>query len=214
MASRKRSDLFTALQATENVGIVAGKRWKLVLDSGIRWNATYAMIRRALELKQALITYAAQLRVSTDPLDKEIYDEDYLLDKEWKNLEIIKEQLKLLFHTTKALEGNADFKDSDYKASHGQLGELLPVFEYILAHFEDLDKKAKAGAFNDHPGIKQSINLAWNKASDYYGKTDESVAWIALTVLNPKFKMKYFEDKWTGTESQFLRTAKPKVKKL
>ena len=26
--------------------------------------------------------------------------------------------------------------------------------------------------------------------------------------------MKYFEDKWTGNESNFLRTAKPKVKKL
>jgi hypothetical protein len=86
------------------------------------------------------------------------------------------QQLKLLFHTTKALEGNADFKDGDYKASHGQLGQLLPVFEYILKHFEDLDKKAKAGVFNDHPGIKNSINLAWNKANDYYGKTDESVA--------------------------------------
>ena len=59
MASGKRSDLFTALQETENVGIAAGKRWKLVLDGGIRWNVTYAMIRRALELKQALITYVA-----------------------------------------------------------------------------------------------------------------------------------------------------------
>jgi hypothetical protein len=26
--------------------------------------------------------------------------------------------------------------------------------------------------------------------------------------------MKYFEDKWTGSKSHFLRTAKPKVKKL
>jgi hypothetical protein len=214
MASGKRSELFTALQSTENVGKAAGKRWKLVLDGGIRWNATYSMIRRALELKQALITYAAQLRVSTDPLDTETYDKDYLSDSEWKNLEVIKDHLELLFHTTKALEGNADFKDGDCKASHGQLGELLPVFEYILTHFEGLEKQAKAGDFDNHPGIARSINLAWNKASDYYGKTDESVAWIASTVLNPKFKLKYFEDKWTGSESHFLRIAKGKVKKL
>ena len=51
MASGKCSDLFTALQTTENIGKAAGKRWKLVLDGGIRWNATYSMIRRALELK-------------------------------------------------------------------------------------------------------------------------------------------------------------------
>jgi hypothetical protein len=77
------------------------------------------MIRCALELKQALITYAAQLCVSTDPLDTETYDKDYLLDAKWKKLEIIKDQLELLFHTTKALEGNVDFKDGDYKASYG-----------------------------------------------------------------------------------------------
>jgi hypothetical protein len=36
MASGKRSELFTALQTTENTGKAAGKRWKLVLDGGIR----------------------------------------------------------------------------------------------------------------------------------------------------------------------------------
>ena len=214
MASGKRSELFTSLQLTENVGKAAGKRWKLVLDGGIRWNATYSMIRRALELKQALNTYASQLRNSTNTLDSETYDEDFLTESEWENLELIKGQLELLFHTTKALEGNADFKDGNCKASHGQLGELLPVFEHILTHFENLTKQVENGEFNGHPGIARSINEAWNKAQVYYGKTDQSVAWIASTVMNPRFKMKYFEDKWTGSESNFLRTAKPKVKKL
>ena len=57
MVSGKRLDLFMALQLTENVRKATGKRWKLVLDRGIRWNAIYSMIRRALELKQALNTY-------------------------------------------------------------------------------------------------------------------------------------------------------------
>ncbi len=214
MASGKRTELFLALQRTENVGITAGKRWKLVLDGGIRWNATYSMIRRALELKQALNTYAAQLRVSTDALDKEVYDEDYLSEAEWKSLEIIKDQLADLFHVTKALEGNADLKDGDCKASHGQLAELLPVFEFILDHFEKLEKQSKAGVFDNHIGIQNSITLAWNKAKDYYGKTDESVAWIAATVLNPKFKFKYFEEKWTGNEAHFIKSGKAKVKKI
>jgi len=98
------------------------------------------MIRRALELKQALNTYASQLRNSTNTLDSETYNEDFLTESEWENLELIKGQLELLFHTTKALEGNADFKDGNCKASHGQLGELLPVFEHILTHFENLTK--------------------------------------------------------------------------
>jgi hypothetical protein len=33
-----------------NVGIIEEKRWKLVLDKGIRWNSTYSIIRRVIEL--------------------------------------------------------------------------------------------------------------------------------------------------------------------
>jgi hypothetical protein len=172
------------------------------------------MIRHALELKQALNTYTTQLQVSSNALDNETYKQDYLSDFEWKNLELIKGQLELLFHIIKALEGNADFKDNSCKASHGQLRELLPIFEHILTHFERLERQVKAGDFDDHPGIKRSITEAWNKAKDYYNKTDELVAWITSTIMNLRFKMKYFKDKWSGNESHFLRISKPKVKKL
>jgi hypothetical protein len=108
---------------------------------------------------------------------------------------MIKDQLKPLFYVTKGLKGNADLKDGNYKASHGQLGKLLPVFEFLLGHFEKLEQQSAAREFSDHMGIQNSITLAWNKAKDYYGKTDESVAWMASTVLNPQFKFKYFKEK-------------------
>ncbi|PMD13219.1 hypothetical protein NA56DRAFT_712254 [Hyaloscypha hepaticicola] len=92
--------------------------------------------------------------------------------------------------------------------------ELFPVFEHILTHFENLTKQVENGEFDGYPGIARSINEIWNKAKVYYGKIDQSVTWIFSTVMNSRFKMKYFEDKWTGSESHFLRTAKPKVKKL
>jgi hypothetical protein len=112
------------------------------------------------------------------------------------------------------LESNADFKDGNSKTSHGHLRELLLVFEHILTHFEGLEAQVHASDFNGYPGITRSINYAWIKAKDYYGKTDQLIAWIALTIMNPRFKMKYFENKWIGNESNFLHTAKPKVKKL
>jgi hypothetical protein len=68
--------------------------------------------------------------------------------------------------------------------------------------------------FNGYPGIVRSINEAWNKAKDYYSKTDQSITWIALTIMNPRFKMKYFKDKWTSNESHALHIVKLKVKKL
>ena len=80
--------------------------------------------------------------------------------------------MELLFHITKALKGNVDFKDGNCKASYGQLGELLPIFEHILTHFENLTNQVENDKFNGHPGIARLINEAWNKAKDYYGKTD------------------------------------------
>jgi hypothetical protein len=58
----------------------------------------------------------------------------------------------------KVLEGNADFKDGNCKASYDQLGELLPVFEYILIHFENLTNQVKNGMFDSYPGIVYLIN--------------------------------------------------------
>ena len=77
MALRKRITLFKALQPELNIGITEEKRWKLVLDGGIRWNSTYLMIRRVLELQEALDIYAFKLHRNSDAFDQETYDNDY-----------------------------------------------------------------------------------------------------------------------------------------
>jgi len=153
IASGKRTDLFLALQVNANVGRAEGKRWKLLLDGGVRWNATYLMITRALHLREALDLYANKLRGSIEELDQETFEYDYLTPQEWKALELIKDQLEPLFRLTKDLEGNHDLKDGARKASHGALWEVLPVFEFILSHFEKLEREVKGGAFDRHPGI-------------------------------------------------------------
>jgi len=192
MALGKRTDLFLSLQ-TLNVGVAEGKTWKLVLDRGIRWNSSYAMIRRALELRPALDVYTAMLHVSTDSFNKETFEQDYLNDREWDALAIIRDQLMPLFLLTKDLEGNADLCESGGKASHRALWETLIGIEHILDHFEGLETQAKNGDFNNHPGIQNSITEAWNKTKLYYTKTDASIAWVAAVVLHPRFKWAYFE---------------------
>ena len=78
MASGKRSDVFRDLQIDNNVGVANGKIWQLVLDGGIRWNASYSMIRRALELRQALSEYQRKLKASKDEFDAETFKHDCL----------------------------------------------------------------------------------------------------------------------------------------
>ena len=72
MNSSKRMDLFTALQIDANIGKAAGKKWKLIVDGGIRQNSIYLMIRRTLELKEALNQYANDLRDETNEPDRKL----------------------------------------------------------------------------------------------------------------------------------------------
>jgi len=214
MASGKRSELFLDLQKTLNIGVAEGKKWKLILDGGVRWNATYWMIRRGLELRESLTSYAAMLHVSADPFDQEIFDNDYLSDEEWESLTIIKDQLAPLFYLTKGLEGNAKLTEGALQPSHGALWEALIVLEHIMAHFETLEAEAKDGKFNDHEGIRQSITLAWGACQKWYRKTDDSVAWQAAMVLHPRYKWTYFEKNWTGKLLPYLIAGKAAFKKL
>jgi hypothetical protein len=49
------------------------------------------MVRRAIELKDAVNAYLAQLHRSSDVFDKETFDNDYINDDEWDVLEIIRD---------------------------------------------------------------------------------------------------------------------------
>lgn len=214
MASGKRTELFIELQKDWNQGNAVDRSLKLVLDGGIRWNASYAMVTRALLLREALDRYATKLRVSEDADDLEVYEKDYLSDAEWSTLELISKQLEPLFRITKALEGNTKLNEGAGKPSHGALWEVLPVFEGLLAHFESLQRNAVEGGFGGNTRIQQSITLAWTKAQEYYVKTDLSVAWQASLVLHPRWKWQYFEEKWTGTEKTYVVNGKKALKQL
>ena len=82
IASRKRTDLFLVLQVNANVSRAEGKRWKLLLDGSVRWNAIYLIITRALHLREALDLYANKLRNSIEELNQETFKYDYLTPQE------------------------------------------------------------------------------------------------------------------------------------
>ena len=111
------------------------------------------MIRRALELQEALDIYALKLHRNGDDFDQETYNNDYLSPREQKALRIIKDQLALLFYLTKELEDNIDLSKGAGKVSYGLLQEVLPILEEVLDYFEGLEKQAKNSDFNNYLGI-------------------------------------------------------------
>ena len=69
---------------------------------------------------------------------------------------------------------------------------MLSALEYLLKHLEGLRR-----IYKDDVWIQIRIDAAWDKLNKYYNKTDDTMAYMAATVLNPLYKWKYFEGVWT-----------------
>ncbi|KAI4141402.1 MAG: hypothetical protein LQ340_007657 [Diploschistes diacapsis] len=84
---------------------------------------------------------------------------------------------------------------------------MLPALEYLLKHLEDLRR-----IYKDDVWIQIRIDAAWDKLNKYYNKTDDTMAYMAATVLNPLYKWKYFEGVWTeDVLKQWLRQGKSRL---
>ena len=65
--------------------------------------------------------YVAELSVSKEDHDLDVYNNDFLTSSDWSDLILIKEHLEPLFLLTKSLKGNADLTEGVRKASYSTL---------------------------------------------------------------------------------------------
>jgi hypothetical protein len=163
---------------------------QLVRDLGVRWNSTFAMIKRALELQKALQRYCMQW----EPAVGESHDltKDFLDPQDWVELEHFHDLLKPFNNATKRAEGNATL------GSHGALWEVIPTIEYL---FKILKKRAdevtaKPHRYTDY--YSTCINHGFVKLQQYYRKLDDSRLYCAATALNPCRRFTYFEREWAN----------------
>jgi len=71
---------------------------------------------------------------------------------------------------------------------NGALWEVLPMFEYILDCFYQLDFKYQDDDQSNGQLCHASLQLGIQKADDYYKKTDKSPAYLAAVILHPQYK--------------------------
>jgi hypothetical protein len=165
---------------------------QLVKDIGVRWNSTFTMITRSLELKEAIHRYCKQWRQERG----ESYDlqRDMLTATDWDELEQYEKLLMPFDRATKRAEGNAT------TGSNGALWEVIPVMDYL---FNTLKLHADAVTadpcdYSDH--YQNCINHAFVKLQEYCTKIDDSRFYSAATALNPYMRFTYFDDAWTGKQ--------------
>jgi hypothetical protein len=194
-----------------------------IQDNSTRWNSTYYMIRRALDLREAFDDFALHY------IDrKELPNYSRLTDLDWRCLRQVCEVLVDFEDATKAVEGEAT------DGSRGALWESLPTFESLLLKLESYrgryeiplvpiiprGRNSASQSISQLPGTNEvdkymayAVNNAWLKLTKYYNLTDDSPAYTAAVVLNPRYIWTFFERTWR-TKPEWISHAKAQVQKL
>ena len=184
------------------------KALHLVKDIGVKWNSTYSMIKRALELQPAIQQYCQQWRPQSH--EKYHIKSDRLDNEDWEELRHFDELLQHFDLVTKRVEGNAN------SGTHGALWEVIVSMDYL---FTKLQKHSKE--VTDDPDIftdyyRHCLNHAFAKLSEYYTKIDESPFYAAAVALHPCKKFTYFEESWRKNKGggEAIRQAKQSTRRL
>ena len=188
-----------------------------------RWNSVFLMINDALNLREIIERYFREMLSKNSPLEAKDRDRlklCQLSNDEWDELIELHALLYPFWELTMQMQGNIaesllseDSNSRSYKSEkvYNQNGKtllhrpietrerdedsalfnVLPAFDNLLSRLE---------ASKDQEDLSQHLcictNLAWIKMTEYYQKTDVVKVYLVAAVLDPRLKMKYFEDNW------------------
>jgi len=141
----------------------------LIADCKTRWNSTYSMVKRALDLKKELIDFLEE----NDDVGK-------IKEDEWKSFRYIAKYLEVFFEYTNSASGD----------KYPTLSDTFPKYNHLMNYLEELQEKVEHKF--SHSIVSEAADLALKKIQFYYNKTNN--AYYIATILDPRFKLGYFED--------------------
>jgi hypothetical protein len=136
---------------------------KVIIDVSTRWNSTFDMSVRAMNLKGALIDICNHVKK---------FKKYELSETEWRYIGVISQVMEPLKEVTKLFSAD----------SVSTLGQLIPVFNALMDHFEDL------GDSSEDERIKKACRAAADKAIEYYRKNNLSNNCLFAMTLDPRVK--------------------------
>jgi len=153
----------------------------LILDVKTRWNSTFLMLQRALELRGPLGD------VATLDRDLRAY---HLTDEEWSMLETVCNLLSVFKQATDFLSGS----------TYPTLTAAILVYNYLMDDLEGFME-----AHGESAVLVEAAKAAWGKLSTYYSKSDAGVYAVA-TVIDPRLKLDYHRrNEW---EDEYIEAAR------
>jgi hypothetical protein len=199
----------------------------LIKTVDTRWHVEDDAYARAFQMREAIDElideqierYNKAVRISerkgTKAPPKPSVIDDKLSTVDWSILARYHEILKPIKDEARKLEGSIG-------SNHGAIWQVLPAFERLLTHFENLRRQYPPletipsqddELLTTEHHFSTNINLAWQKLDDYYTKTDATPLYVTAVVLHPRFKKKWFNTKWKE-RPDWLAMVDDKVNKM
>ncbi|CAG8695432.1 1162_t:CDS:2, partial [Rhizophagus irregularis] len=159
-----------------------------ILDVSTCWNSTYDMVKRALDLKVVF--------------DKIILANEF---SDLNNIKLSQSDWTSLENIAAFLQCFAKLSTEMCASTYPTISAVYLMYNLLMGHAEKKMNKNKTSN-----NIALAANAAWNKLYEYYNKASEETHYIA-TILDPRWKIKYFKD-WedgeNGDDNLYYKNAK------
>jgi hypothetical protein len=144
----------------------------LVLDVPTRWNSTFYMIKRYLQMKDVVNLYIERQK----PIVGKVHLKDLKLsDSEVEILQEICNHLSIFEESTRYMS-----------ARDSLLSTVIPSFTVLFNYIEDKMES------NISTLTKDALTKSHELLGKYYGKLEDP--YVTATLLDPRFKRKWFSD--------------------
>ena len=140
-------------------------------------------------------------------------ERDRLTEDDWQVLQDVHKVLKPFKKITNRMEGYAG------RGEKGALHEVLGSVDYVLTHMErkkseyDQANLSEESCTPTSKALATSTNNSWVKLNQCYSLLDQSPAYYASIVTNPRLKWRTFDKIW-ASRKEWLIIAKDSVAAL
>jgi hAT family C-terminal dimerisation region len=188
--SHKKVELFEELQTEakreKEDQLYANSTLSLMKDGGVRWNSVYHMLKRCLQLKDAVDLFFIRYDPGTDEYDT--YP-DRLSDSDWIEVRKYVEFLGYFHHITLYIEGNG---------SYGCLFDTVVCLNFLHKEIERAVADTECDPADSF--FRNAVRMGQQKLNTYWEiliLEDAPSYYAAATILHPEYRHKWFQYQWS-----------------
>jgi hypothetical protein len=164
--SPQRSSFFRSLLVEDD------KQTKcLILDNATRWNSTFEMLERALELKE----YIQKFTLFKDY--KEDLKDYYINIKSWKYLDHLKNFLVIFKLCTDKISGE----------NYTTISSIIPLYSFLFSELKTFSNNIS----NQLIGFNQQVSASRSKLKEYFSKSCNCIS--IGSILDPRYNITLFD---------------------